>query len=109
MFGHQAHLNALESRRKLLVAESELNRLQAVQEWNVFAEEVRQVAERARSLNSLAASFISVVSGFSELTEGRRQAATGGGGWFHRLATATRFVSTLWMVYRSSRAALAKR
>jgi len=109
MFGHQAHLKALESRRQLLIAESELNRHQALQEWDVFAEEVRQVAERARSLNSLAASFISVVSGFSELTAGRRQAASVGGGWFHRLATGARFVSTLWFLYRSSRAAFAKR
>ena len=37
MFGKKPRLNPLESRKQLLIAESELNRAQLVQEWQAMA------------------------------------------------------------------------
>ena len=37
MFGKKPRLNPLESRKQLLIAESELNRAQLVQEWQTMA------------------------------------------------------------------------
>jgi HPt (histidine-containing phosphotransfer) domain-containing protein len=47
-------MNPLESRKQLLIAESELNRAQLVQEWQTMADEVHALADQARTISSIA-------------------------------------------------------
>ena len=46
MSGTNARMNALESRKQLLIAESELNRTHLVREWQTMAGDVHELAER---------------------------------------------------------------
>ena len=47
-------MNPLESRKQLLIAESELNRAQLVQEWQMMAGEVHSLTSQARTISSIA-------------------------------------------------------
>jgi hypothetical protein len=49
MFGNNPRMNPLESRKRLLIAESELNRTQLVQEWVALAAGVRTLTGRVKS------------------------------------------------------------
>jgi hypothetical protein len=65
MFGKKPRLNPLESRKQLLIAESELNRAQMVQEWQAMADGVRSVADRARTISSIASTAASLIAGLA--------------------------------------------
>jgi hypothetical protein len=56
-------MNPLQSRKQLLIAESELNRAQLVQEWQTMADGVRSVADRARTISSIASTAASLIAG----------------------------------------------
>ena len=58
-------MNPLESRKQLLIAESELNRAQLVQEWQTMADEVHSLANQARTISSLASAAASLVAGLA--------------------------------------------
>ena len=54
MFGKSHRVNPLESRRQLLVVESEINRAQMLQEWKAIADGASGLAQQARSFGSIA-------------------------------------------------------
>ena len=56
-------MNPLESRKQLLIAESELNRAQLVQEWQVMTGEVRSLTSQARTIGSIASAVATLVAG----------------------------------------------
>lgn len=64
-------MNPLESRKQLLIAESEINRAGLLQEWLTVAERVHHLARRARSFSSLASSAASLVVGLATFRRGR--------------------------------------
>ena len=47
-------MNPLQSRKKLLLAESELNRAQLVQEWRTLADEVHALTTQAKTIGAIA-------------------------------------------------------
>ena len=56
MFGNSSRINPLESRKRLLIAESELNRAQLVGDVAALTAEIHTLAERAKSFGSVASS-----------------------------------------------------
>ena len=50
MSGKNPRMNPLESRKQLLIAESELNRAQLVQEWQTMTDEVHSLVNQARTI-----------------------------------------------------------
>lgn len=89
-------MNALESRKKLLIAESELNRAQLARDWQLLAGEVRALNEQARTIRSLAAAATSLIAGLSSC---RRKGATPPGGklpWWQLLIKGASLVSSCW-------------
>ena len=56
MFGDSPRMNPLETRKRLLIAESELNRAQLAQEWGAMTVGVRTLTDRAKSYASIASS-----------------------------------------------------
>ena len=67
MFGKTSHLNPLASRKKLLLAESELNRARLVQDWQTMAGEVQALADQVQTLRSLATAAATLVAGVASL------------------------------------------
>ncbi len=65
MSGEEPHLSPLELRKRMLIAESELNRAQLLKEWESMTAPVRGFAERARSFGSMASSAASLVAGLA--------------------------------------------
>ena len=67
-------MNPLESRKQLLIAESELNRAQLVQEWQTMADEVHSLAHQARTISSLASAAASLVAGLASFRRKKESA-----------------------------------
>ena len=61
MPGKKAHMTALESRKQLLILESELNRTQLLKELDELQFEAEQVVEQVRSVGSLVSSATSLL------------------------------------------------
>ena len=56
MFGKNPHVSPLESRKQLLIAESELNRSQLSDEWQTMTDGVCDMAHRAKTIGAWASS-----------------------------------------------------
>lgn len=101
MSGTKSHVNSLESRKQLLVAESELNRTQLIEEWQAMSGGIRAAGARmksARSLASAAALFISGVSAFR-----RPRLAVNGAkpSWFRTALKGAQVASSIWLAFRA--------
>lgn len=94
-------MNSLESRKELLIAESELNRAQLVEELAALKTDVRLLADRARSFGTIASSVAVLVTGLVAIQ--RRRAGNAGkkSGWGQAIIKGAGLVSTLWLAFRS--------
>jgi hypothetical protein len=94
-------VNPLELRKELLIAESEINRAQLFQEWQMMREGVHSVASRVKSVSSLAAAVAVLVAGVSAF---RRSQAMPSGvkfSWFNPLMKGAQLANSLWQVFRA--------
>ena len=101
MFGKNPCLNPLELRKQLLIAESELNRAQLVQDWQAVADGVHAVAGRARTLGSVAATAASLVAGFASFRRQKSTAAAEKPSWLQTLLQGAGLLTTVWQGFRS--------
>lgn len=60
-------MNPLASRKKLLIAESDLNRARLVQEWQSLTSTAQALADQARTVRSLASAAATLVAGLTSL------------------------------------------
>ena len=65
-------MSPLISRKKLLIAESELNRAQLFQDWQELTAEVHALAGQASTLCSLASAATNLVSGWLSFRRGKK-------------------------------------
>jgi hypothetical protein len=100
VFGKNSHLNQLASRKKLLIAESELNRAQLVQEWQTLADEAHALADQARTIRSLATAGASLMAGLVSLRQKRSAPSAGKTSWLQNILKSAGQISTLWSVFR---------
>jgi hypothetical protein len=101
MFGKKPHLSRLESRKQLLIAESELNRAQLREEWRAMALGAHDLVRRAKTLAAWASSAALLAAGVAEL---RRPASAPGAGkssWLQKILKVARVASTLWFAFRA--------
>jgi hypothetical protein len=94
-------MNPLETRKQLLIAESELNRAQLVQEWQMVADDAHALARKARIIGSWVSIAASLVAGLAFL---RRKKSAHAAEKPSRLQTIFRgagLVSTIWRLFRS--------
>jgi hypothetical protein len=96
MFGKNPRLTPLESRKQLLIAESELNRAQLVQEWQTMADGVRSVADRAKSFGSIAASAAMLVAGLAAFRRTKSAPAAEKTSWWQILLKGAQLALSLW-------------
>jgi len=101
MFGKEPHLNPLESRRQLLVAESELNRAQLVQEWVAMTAGVRTLTSRVKSFSSIASAAALMAVGLAAFRRGRAPSAGVKPSCMQTILKGARLISALWLAFRA--------
>ncbi|MGO8677765.1 MAG: hypothetical protein ACLQVX_18065 [Limisphaerales bacterium] len=92
-------MSALEMRRQLLIAESELNRAQLVEEWRTMTRGVGELAHRAKIIAAWGSSAALLGAGLGAF--GRRKSAAAGGrhSWFQMIIRGFRLARSIWMAY----------
>ena len=93
-------MNPLESRKRLLVAESELNRAQLTQEWRAMATGIRTLTDRAKSFGSIAPAVGLLVAGLAAFRRGQRAPADPKLSWLQTILKGAGLVSTIWLAFR---------
>jgi hypothetical protein len=101
MSGKKPRLNPLASRKQLLIAESELNRAQLVQDWQAVADGVHAVADRARTLGSVAATAAALVAGVVSFRRQKSAPAVEKPSWLQTLLKGAGLLATVWQAFRS--------
>jgi hypothetical protein len=101
MSGKNPRLNPLQSRKQLLIAESELNRAQLVQEWEAMAGGVRAVADRAKIFAAVASSAAVLVASLAAFRRGKPAPVEAKPSWLQTILKGASLVSTLWLAFRS--------
>jgi hypothetical protein len=99
MFGKNPRMNSLASRKQLLLAESELNRILLVQEWQTMADGVRCVADRARTISSLALTTVSWVMGLASFRRNKSAPAGEKVSWWQTLLKGAQLAGSLWLEF----------
>lgn len=103
MPGQHSGLNPLESRKRLLLAESELNRAQLVGDVADMDAGLRQLGERAKSFETVASSAAVLVAAWAATRRGGAGDPGAKRSWLARLLKGAGFASTVWLAFRSPR------
>lgn len=101
MFGKEPRITPLESRKQLLIAESEINRLQMQDEWRAMTNRVRSLADRAKSFGSIASSVAVLVAGLAAFLRGKSLDADAKPSRLQTILKGAGLIFTLWMAFRS--------
>jgi hypothetical protein len=96
-------MNPLESRKRLLIAESELNRAQLAREWAAMTADVRSITSRARSFGAITSAAALLVAGLVAVRRSKAADANAKPSWWQTLFRGTRLVSTVWLALRAKR------
>jgi hypothetical protein len=105
MFGKHPRLNPLESRKRLLLAESELNRAQLVREWQVMRTEVQALTDQAKTVRCMATAVATLVAGLSSRRPKTPTADDKKPAWWPAILKGAGVVSSFWTEFRAARRA----
>ena len=96
-------MNPLESRKQLLIAESELNRAQLVQELETIKDKVHSLANQTRTISSLASAAATLIAGLASFRRKKESAhAAEKPSWLQTIVKGAGLVSTIWSAFRST-------
>lgn len=84
-----------------MVAESEINRVQLIQDWAVLTASVRTLTDRAKSYGSIVSSAAVVVAGLATFQRGKPVDADAKPSWLQTILKGAGLISTLWLAFRS--------
>jgi hypothetical protein len=101
MFGTNPRLNQLTARKQLLVATSELDRAQLVEEIHAIVNEAHALANQARTIRSLVSAAASLVGGLASFRRKKPVAAAGKPSWLQTILQGAGMISTLRQTFRS--------
>ena len=95
------HLSPLKMRKDLLIAESELNRAQLIEQWDAATEWHRRLSMGARTVGSMASAAALLVSGVRAFRR-KRDAQNGTeSSWSQPIIKGVGLISSLWEALRS--------
>jgi len=94
-------MKALESRKQLLIAESELNRAHLLQEWQMMAGEAHALGRQAKTMGSLAAAAGLLVAGISACRRNKSAPTTDKSSWWRNILQYAGEASLIWSAFRS--------
>ena len=96
-------MNSLASQKQMLIAESELNRAQLVQDWQTMAGEVHALTHQARTIGSFASAAASLVAGLASFRRKKSAPASEKPSWWQTILKGAGLVSTIWSEFRPQR------
>jgi hypothetical protein len=98
------HLTPLESRKQLLLVESELNRAQLINELRDFKAEIHHLQDQVQMLGSIASSATKLATTFSAIGNAFTHRDSGGKkktSWLSTLLNGARTGASIWGAVRS--------
>jgi len=101
MFGETSHVSPLESRKQLLIAESELNRAQLSEEWETMAHGARDLAHRVKTIGAWISLGASLVAGVTALRRRPPAPNPAKSSWFQKILNSADLASTIWFAFRA--------
>jgi hypothetical protein len=93
-------MTPLESRKQLLLAESELNRAQLAGDMAALTARVRMLTDRAKSFSAIASSAAVLVSGLAAFQRGKPAVAGAKHSWLQTILKGAGLISTIWLALR---------
>ena|SRR5277367_6552180 len=105
MPGKNFHLTPLESRKQLLLVESELNRAQLINELRDFKNEIQHLKSQMHAIGSLASSASKLAGTFSAISRAfthRPADEKGKSSWISTLLNGARTGASIWGALRSN-------
>ena len=101
MFGRPPALTALQTRKQLLLAESELNRAQFKEDWQTARQDLSVLAGQARTISSFVAIGAVLLGGLAVWRRiNSAPPAAKRVSWLDRLHKGASLVSTIWAAIR---------
>jgi hypothetical protein len=103
MFGKNPRLNPLELRKQLLLAESELNRTQMVQEWQTIANGVHTLGAQAKSIGSFASAgalLVATVAAFRH-SKAKPVDTDTKPSWLQTVLKGAKLAGSIWLAFRA--------
>lgn len=94
-------MNPLNARKQILIAESELNRAQLVQDWRTMADEVHALADKARTVRSFASATATLVAGVASFWRKKKPPADAKPSLLKTIFKGAAQITTLWSAFRS--------
>jgi hypothetical protein len=94
-------MKALELRKQLLIAESELNRASLDFEWQSMVREVHILSRRAESISSMVKAAGALVSGLSSLRGKKPQPGAEKSSWWQAVLKGAGVASSFWSELRN--------
>lgn len=101
MFRKKPHVSPLTSRKQLLIAESELNRAQLLEDMAALKMDINRLADRAKSLGSIASIAGMLMAGVTSFQRGKLAATETKPSWLQTILKGAGFVSNLWLTFRA--------
>jgi hypothetical protein len=93
-------MKALESRKQLLIAESELNRAHLISDWESLAVEVHALTHRAKTMGSLASAATLLISALSSFRRNKRAPAAQKTPWLQAVVKGAGLIGLFWSNFR---------
>jgi hypothetical protein len=93
-------MNPLISRKKLLIAESDLNRAQLVQDWQSMTDDAHALARQAGTICSLASAATTLVSGWLSFRRQTSAPAAEKTSWLQNIMKGAQLAGSLWSEFR---------
>jgi hypothetical protein len=104
MFEKNPRMNPPVSRKQLLIAESELNRAQLVQEWQAMTGEARSLANQSRTLRSLASAAAVLINGIASFRCKKESVpAAEKPSWLQTILKGVQLAGSVWLAFRARR------
>jgi hypothetical protein len=95
-----SRLSPLESRKRLLIAESELNRAQMMEDLAALKSDAGALVDRVKSYGSIASSVATLVSGVAAFRGAQPANGDGKSHWLRKVIRGAGLVSSLWRAFR---------
>jgi hypothetical protein len=97
MFGKRPRLDPLESRKQLLIAESELNRARLSQEWQTMTQGIGAFARRVKTIGAWVSSTVLLVAGLTAMRTGPPARGAAKTTRLQKILSGVRLASTIWL------------
>ena len=94
-------MNPLQSRKQLLIAESELNRAQLVSEWHALSDDVHALTRQARTIGSFASAAATLAASIASFRRKRSLPVAEKPSWWRTILSGAQLAGSVWSEFRA--------